>query len=288
MRLAHLVHFFGTTDPEHQTAQKLVAESMRRAKGYAQADNVDVELLCVQRPQNPFDCPSGFIEAEPLTRTIHDFGDFDVPALPLIGDLLDRLYAASTAEYLIYSNADIVLMPHFYSAIAELIQQGYHAMEIRRRTVFGKILERNTSTLALLSAELGKEHPGHDCFIYRRDFQDQFLWHPVCVGVPMVGCAVLLNLIAATQASCHLPDLHLTFHLEDSTRWRSPSYRSAESHNRHQVRAMYRDLWTRNGSLPIAADQLFDDQFFRGFGANERFRKRPDTSKLLTYKGSHS
>ena len=37
--------------------------------------------------------------------------------------------------FLVYTNADICLMPHFYTSLAGLAAQGFDAMTINRRTI---------------------------------------------------------------------------------------------------------------------------------------------------------
>ncbi len=65
-----------------------------------------------------------------------DCGRFAVPRkLPLIKDILGRLYDASDAEYFIYTNVNIGLMPNFYVAVNAIIESGYDAFVINRRTI---------------------------------------------------------------------------------------------------------------------------------------------------------
>ena len=115
-----------------------------------------------------------------LTRSILDFGRFKTRRkLPLVRDLFDRLHAVSDAEYMIYTNVDIALMPSFYVSVAALIAQGYDAFVINRRTI-SKAFTR-IDELPLMYAQLGEPHPGHDCFVWRRD-AIRSIGSPTCVS----------------------------------------------------------------------------------------------------------
>jgi len=53
----------------------------------------------------------------------------------LIQDILNRLYDESNADYFIYTNVDIAVMAHFYVSVSKIIELGYDAFVINRRTI---------------------------------------------------------------------------------------------------------------------------------------------------------
>ena len=57
-----------------------------------------------------------------------DVVNFSIPRkLPLIKDIVDRATAATNADYVIYSNVDIGVVPHFISRwTASLAKGGTH------------------------------------------------------------------------------------------------------------------------------------------------------------------
>ena len=97
-------------------AQPITFESMRRAKG--NASDVSIELLSTQFDEDLEIIPSGFKVLANLERSILDINPrLQGRKLPLIKDVLLRASENTSAEYLIYTNADIGLMPHFYQYV---------------------------------------------------------------------------------------------------------------------------------------------------------------------------
>jgi len=287
MRIAHAVNLFGTDDPEHSLAQELTVQAMVDAKQYAARENLEVELVSVQAEGEACPVPSDFISTPNLERTIHDFCQIQSPPFPLIGDIFDRLFAASEADLLIYSNIDIIPQPYFYSFIArymaaELENDGMKAVEIRRRTVYGNVqgkaisgeTEITKDHLPLLLAERGESHLGFDCFVFHRSIYSGFVWKPVCIGSPMVGRAIMLNLIVAGGGCGSLRDVNLTQHLGDTQRWRGPLFEQLRDFNRQSIRKMYAALWKQHGGFPPYVDKLFGQPFFDGFSPPDCYVKR--------------
>ncbi|MCR4288341.1 MAG: hypothetical protein NUW09_10065, partial [Deltaproteobacteria bacterium] len=153
-------------------AQPVTFETMRVAREFARG-KVAVELYTAQYPEDRSFVPDGFQPTRDLDRSVMDLGSFrEKRKLPLIKDILDRLYEAVDAEYMIYTNVDIALMPHFYLAVDKFIDEGHDAFVINRRTISGR--RKLVKDIPLMYAELGKPHPGHDCFVFRRDAYGKF------------------------------------------------------------------------------------------------------------------
>lgn len=245
MKIGHIVHLFETEDEEYHSAQSVAVQAMRRARDFAEAE-VDVELLCVWKPQDKGATPQGFVATPDLTRSIHDFVACQTPPFPVLRDVVDRLYAASDADLLVYSNSDIAPMPHFYAALAALARDGYDALDIRRRSVPASRGE--VTDLPLLYSLIGEGHPGRDCLAFARRLYPDFLMHDGCIGVARAGESLALNMFAAAARYMELTDLHLTFHLGDSQRWRSdPAHHPAVAHNLRELDRTYEALVNRHG-----------------------------------------
>ena len=148
-------------------AQPVTFESMRRARDFA-SGRVAVGLYAVQySDEKCLSSPEGFIRIPDLTRSVADFAAFQHGRkLALIGDILDRLAQGSSEEYLIYSNVDIALQPHFYLFVAAAAENGYDAFVINRRTIFDRFTD--PARLPAMYAEIGDDHKGYDCFVFRR------------------------------------------------------------------------------------------------------------------------
>jgi hypothetical protein len=166
-----------------------------------------------------------------LDRSVLEAGSFRrARKLPFIGDILDRLYNATDADYLIYTNVDIALMPHFYLAVDRLIDCGYDAFTITRRTI--PSTHRTEEQIPLMYAQVGEPHPGHDCFVFRRDVYPDYYLGEACIGASEVGKLLNLNLICHATKFGEFKDLHLTFHLGDDRIWQSPDLCDYSEHNR--------------------------------------------------------
>ena len=105
-------------------AQPITFASMTIARDFARGQ-AEVTQFTAQYPEDRHMVPDGFVLTPDIEQSVLDVGTFQVPRkLPLLKDILDRLYQSSTAEILIYTNADIALLPHFYAAVNELWQEG--------------------------------------------------------------------------------------------------------------------------------------------------------------------
>jgi hypothetical protein len=132
IHIAHLINpvrFPVDSDLTH--AQPLTFESMRRAARGGRGPRRFAVQFRRSRDHPPF-----FTQTRDLERSVADVHKFSVNRkLPLIGDLVERLYTESTAPYLIYTNVDIILHPSFYREVAARIRTGLDAFIINRRRV---------------------------------------------------------------------------------------------------------------------------------------------------------
>ncbi len=204
------------------TAQPITFESMRAAKEYVRGE-IDVRQYAAFYPEDETLVP-GFIEKTPvLERSVADIKPFKVERkLPLVGDILDRLYQACDADYYIYTNVDIALMPYFYSTVRQIIEEGHDGFLINRRTLTREY--DSLDQLPLMYADPGEVHPGHDCFVFKRDIYPRFILGRCCLGVMRVARFIIANIIAFSRQFKEFKELHATFHLGDERSWNNPEY----------------------------------------------------------------
>lgn len=131
--------------------------------------------------------------------------------LPLIKDILDKTKEVTESDYIIYSNSDIALMPFFYDTVLEYIESNHDAIVINRRRISNIYKDKNQ--LPLMYAELGKSHPGYDCFILKKELLHQFILGNICVGIPFIEVALIHNIASFAQNPIYVTDKHLTFHI---------------------------------------------------------------------------
>ena len=266
-------------------AQPLTFESMRRAKLAASAD-VEVDLLAVSYPEDQSALPAGdFKPIMDLHRSVLDVGQFRVPRkLPLVHDLIATGFKHTDAEYVVFTNADIGLTPQFYTRVAELIQAGHDAIVINRRTI--SKAHASVDVIGAALADYGKDHPGYDCFVIRRDHFEKFNLGHICVGVHLIGRVLLWNLLAFSR-SFHLEiSEHLTFHVGDDVPSKDDRLLDYVEHNASEALNILDDLETRSGlltRLTLAEDRKlltmnFGPSLFRKFEAG---RNKPALEKTV-------
>ena len=212
IHIAHLINpvrFPGESELTH--TQPLTFESMRRAAEQAEAV-ARVDLLTTQYPEDHEIIPPFFTRTPDLERSVADVHSFTVRRkLPLIGDLVERLYTGSSATYLIYTNVDIILHPTFYQEVAARIRTGLDAFIINRRRVPGHY--RSVDDLPEIWGLRGAPHPGFDCFVFHRSLYPKFQFGRVCVGIPFIEITFSQNLFCHARNFALFDRDFLTFHV---------------------------------------------------------------------------
>lgn len=192
-------------------AQLLTYASMRTAA--QQAEPVArIDLLTAQYPEDHALIPPFFTRTPDLERSVADLYRFSVyRKLPLLQDLVERLHAGSAADYLIYTNLDIILHPDFYREVVKRLQSGLDAFIINRRRVPARYSAVND--LPRIYALKGAAHPGFDCFVFHRSLYPKFQFGRVCVGIPFIEMMFSQNLFCHAQNFRLFDRDQLTFHV---------------------------------------------------------------------------
>jgi len=235
MRIAHLINpvKVGPTSDLY-SAQPITFESMRRAKEVARGQ-VEVRLLTTQYPEDHEIIPDFFEKTPDLERSVLDLDSFSPERkLPLIHDVIDRLRThAGDADYLIYTNSDIGLMPNFYLAIKELARK-HDAMIINRRTIPRSY--DSVDQLQLIYAEAGELHPGFDCAIFTPQLAQKMELEGLCVGIARFYRGICMILAGHAERLTIFRDLHLTFHIGNDMAWTQQTWRPYARHNMREYR----------------------------------------------------
>ncbi len=212
VHIAHLINpvrSFAGDNLAH--GQSLTFESIRRAADAARGV-VQVDLLTTQYPEDHEIIPPSFRPTRDLERSVADVQQFRVQRkLPLLCDLIDRLYMGSQAPYLIYTNVDIILHPTFYLHVANRIRAGLTAFIINRRRVPGHF--QKIEDLEEIYTLSGLPHPGFDCFVFHRSLYPRFHLGRVCVGIPFVEMLFSQNLFCYAERFELFDRDILTFHV---------------------------------------------------------------------------
>jgi hypothetical protein len=254
-RFVHVVNPFRSPggDCDDRT-QALSYETMRRAKDFSLDVPVHLAAVVAEAEQ---DCvPEAFDLAGTLSRTVDQIAQFEHPRpLPLLFDILELgcRHATELAGqhgdapedvFLVYTNADICLLPHFYGSVVGLIAHGFEAMTINRRTIPPHA--RELSNLDKMYAEFGRSHPGYDCFVFPLAHFDRYVSSNACIGGDFVARSLLYNMIANSKHMLMLRQAHLTFHIGDEREWSDPRFKDYREFNVKQAISVLVSLTERN------------------------------------------
>ncbi len=249
MKLAHIINpVIVPESSDLYVAEPVTFESMRIARDLARG-KVEVELFSTCYPEDRPLAPEGFSHLRDLDRSVLDVAQFAKPRrLPLLKDILDRLYEATPhADFLIYTNVDIALMPYFYSAVQKLLELSYDALVINRRTISDKY--QRIDQLPLMFSELGRKHSGYDCFIFKRSAYSRYRLGDACVGAGGIGKVLVSNMVCHSSKFMLLKEEHLTFHIGDTRVWRNNDQSDYTAHNWAVLRRILKDLEKEKGSF---------------------------------------
>lgn len=211
LHLAHIINPVNAPEgSELHRVQPMVFASMEASQ--LQSAKVQISLLATCYPEDEVMVPSYFTLLPFLTRSALDVQGLQTnKKLPFIGDILSALATNTDAEYLIYTNADIILQPFFYQAVANYIEQGHDAIIINRRRIAPKY--DSPEQLPQIWAETGSPHPGFDCFVFHRSLLEKFVLGDILIGVPFIEATLAHNVFAFSQNYLLLDHHHLTAHL---------------------------------------------------------------------------
>lgn len=168
--------------------------------------------------------------------------------LPLIRDILERLYHQTDSGYLIYTNVDIGLKPDFYIQIHQLIQEGFDALIINRRTI-PKHYHR-IEQLPEMYKESGKRHPGQDCFVFKREAFPHFILNWTCIGSLAIGKVMAMNMMAHAARFKVFTDLHISFHIGEDRVWAKEEMHDYRQHNITQALKIYDEYLEKGKKFP--------------------------------------
>lgn len=217
-QFAHIVNIYSAA-PGSAAAltQEVTLQALRIARDFA-AKKLEIDLFAAVFADDLLLVPDFFCQSTLLSRSILDCAKHhNGRRLPLLADILAGLSRVSKADYYIFSNIDISPLPYFYVSLAQIAAQGYDAFIVTRRTIHTPY--HSCHDLPLMYADLGQEHPGCDCFIFKRELFGKFQLGRVAVGSEFVALALRANLTAHARKMKIFRDLHLTFHLGDERAW---------------------------------------------------------------------
>jgi hypothetical protein len=259
LRLAHIVNPLVVTNPRSDLsyAQPVTLRSMQVAREQAiRAGGVDVTHYAAFYAEDRPAVPEDFIATPVLERSVLDCvapaARAGARKLPLLRDILDRLYAAAVdADYLIYTNIDIGLWPSFYPEVVRLIEAGAEAFVIGRRTLSTEFT--SPDDLEQIWAQEGTPHYGFSCFVFPRGHYPAYVLDDSCIGLQPTGLTLAINMTQRTRRFRVFSQLRLTFHLGDDRVWEHTLLDACHRHNERALDRVVQRL-SRDGLSSGAAD----------------------------------
>lgn len=257
--LLHIVNWFDSDGTKKlDTVQSTTLKSMQVARQFLaiQGTSSRVDLASITLEEDCRIVPQGVDELLVLKRDATSIEGFEITRkLPLVFDLIDLADESQTlADYVIYTNSDICLQPNFYITVLDLLKLGFDSLIVNRRTIARKD-EADFATLA--SADIGKSHPGMDCFIFPRKWIGKFTRNNAVTGAGQVNRGLFLNLVAQANSLLVLTAANLTYHYGDDRPWTSSQMKEYEIHNRNEARCTYNTL-LKNPALQYKLDAFLD------------------------------
>ena len=242
MKIAHIIHpAIVSEESDLYQAQPMVFQSIQEAKKYAQG-KVDIELYATKYADEDNIIPKeyDFHFTKDLDRHVAQIKEFQQPRkLAILSDILQRLYESSQADYLIYSNVDIVLRPHFYTSVQFLIEQGHDACSISRRTV------PEFPNLDMLYMLEGSSHGGLDCFVFKRELYPLMQFNDICIGAKWIDQSMQINFACHAKNYIEIRDMLLTLHLGDDKAWMQEQFSDYSDHNGEELASILQSLESR-------------------------------------------
>jgi hypothetical protein len=192
-------------------AQPITFGSMIAAKNHTKHKSQILQCTTQYEEDVEF-IPAEFTILSNLNRSVMDVNSsLKGRKLPLLNDILQRIQEVENCDYCVFTNVDIALMPQFYDVVFYNINKGHDAIVINRRRLNNDY--SSVDELPLMYSDLGKSHPGFDCFVFKKELMNSFVLDEICVGIPFLEAALVHNIFSFANNPLFIPDAHLTFHI---------------------------------------------------------------------------
>lgn len=228
MKIAHVVNPFKCS-PDNSGylyyAQPITFKTMHVAQLKAKKENIDVKLYSVNYQEDDEIIPEYFIKLPNLKKSTKEIFPTinNNKKLPIIQEIFDLILEKTNTDYIIFTNVDISLQPHFYTEVKKIIESGLDSFIINRRDNIPKMSKGNIryteEDLNLLYTETGKKHIGKDCFIIKREILEKIDMKLMFTGYPPWGNKLTDVLKRINPKTKIFKNRFLTFHLGQDKSW---------------------------------------------------------------------
>ena len=200
--------------------QPITFESLYKAELYAENKhkNLQIELYTVSYPEDNTIIPDYFIKLPCLTRSTKDiYPHISVKKLPFLQDIFDSINKYVSADYIIFTNTDIIAHYKLYDFIYENIKIfNYDSMIINRRDNIPKFINNiqlNHEHLNIIYELEGEKHIGRDCFVIEKKIFKKINMENIFIAHPPWGLILMKYLDKNSNNFKLFRNEYLTFHL---------------------------------------------------------------------------
>lgn len=123
------------------------------------------------------------------------------------------------ADFVVFTNSDICVVPEFYDTVAGIIEEGTLAGSIHRKTILGLDPSEPESVPEAIDSVNWYLHPGSDCFFFPTATAVALRDNQLVLGIPPVGRLTIFVLSALNPSFRKFPALGITFHFGDDRVW---------------------------------------------------------------------
>ena len=217
MRFAHVINPV-SVDKNNSSylyyTQPITFESMYQSKMLIENKNknVYVDLYTINYEEDDEIIPDYLNKS---TKT--EYPKFSKKKLPFIQDIFDSINKYVNADYIIFTNSDIIVHNNFYQFIyKQIIKHNFDSMIINRRDNIPKFINNiqlNKEHLNLIFELSGEKHIGRDCFIIENSILKKINMKNMFIAHPPWGLILMKYLSKLGNNFKMLRSEFLTFHL---------------------------------------------------------------------------
>lgn len=228
MRIIHLINLFKPKNELQEKTINFVLRSINKSIKYHSYHHKDLEIIPIALfyKEDEDMVPSYFRKASVLEEDAYTKLEIETPIfkkVPFLKDIFNKgLSLVDDYDYMVYTNADIILTNDFYSkAVKKLEEQNLDCISITRRTIPDNLIIKCKLNNIIKNRVRNKteKHPGHDTFVFRKGVVEGSDYGNVFIGFPPVGSFILFQAELNGFRIKIQKDEYLTYHLGDDRSW---------------------------------------------------------------------
>lgn len=250
---------------EHAIASRLTWQTLRTAQRHAAEHGVAVNFRAVILPGDEAAVEPPATPWAQLTRTVQNIAPLKPSRpLPLIADVLRAGAGTASNTHVVFSNMDIAVQPHFYTALHELITSTLGRdvpFTVPRVNIPAALAD---GPIEAMRAARGTPGLGFDCFVVPRELVGRLDLGNCCLGAAHFDLLLFMALDAVSGGRVsQVESARLTFHLGNDIAWSAMI-----DYVEHNLAESLAAIARMRRCYPIVPDGAFDKLDRRHFQRN--------------------